>query len=208
MALRIRSLVYWNDSLSLSLSVAPFSPFFSLLETHTIVVVVVRFPALSSPSLVQFFVVLRLNPPDRTNSPLGRPLRFHLPSLSPPSFLYLSISAPLPLRCPPRRPSVAYTKPTGFYYEIRDSPGLVQVYPYLSTSFPPACSLRTRRRDIYWQTLRMLDHAGLRISDNIGLSYGLAEQGFISRKREIYIPITFHVFINERLTEKFLLYPL
>lgn len=142
MALRIRSLVYWNVSLSVPFLPPPslYSGFIPSLPV--IDVVVVRFPALLSPSLAQFFGVL---PSTRSSQPnefaSRRPLRFHLPLCSLlRCFLSVYLCSSAIALSATQRPSVAYTKLTGFYYEIRDSPGLVQVYPYLPTPFPSPCS--------------------------------------------------------------------
>lgn len=136
---------------------------------------------------------------------LSPPPPFALSLLRRSLSIYLS---PLLCRCAVRRvdPLDRVHKAHGFYYEIARASS--RFTPYLSAAFPVPLALRTRRRcDIYWQTLRMSDHAGLRISGNIVLSYGhgspYRDNPRIEKEREkIYIythsPITFRVFIAMR----------
>lgn len=199
-------LVYWNGSFSVplfsrslfSFSIPPSLPLSLYLATIPPCCLFVcsrrrcRRPFPPSPlpsSLVHLFVVLPSTQSSRPSEFASlTPPRSHLPSRSPcPVPLLLSIYPPIYphlyalLHCAIRadpRPRTQSPPVPGFYYEIRDSPGLVQVHPYSPPDGP--CTLRTRRcRDIYWQTLRMSDHAGLRISGNIVLSYGTA----VARRR-------------------------
>lgn len=149
--MRIRSLVYWNGSLSLSLSFC--SPFLPLLLSsrdsyhrrarrrrrsfsHPL--------SILSHSFSSFF--LRLNPPSRTNSLLAAPPplpRSHLPSLSSPlCSIYLSL---LLRRCAVRRADPrSRTQSTPAFitrYEIaRASSRFTHTYLPTHTPFPTAGS--------------------------------------------------------------------
>lgn len=176
-------LVYWNRSLS----VPHFSLSFSLFENHTIAlpispapVVVPSFPR-SSSSLVHlssFF--LRLNPLDQAN-PLHCPPRLHLPSLSSASSSSFALYLPIFIS-PLLSIALSAAQTLGHVHKAHRSLAFITRYeiaprPRPGSPIPtrPVYTLRTRRRcDIYWQTLRMSDHAGLRISSNIVFSYTLA----------------------------------
>lgn len=148
MALRIRSLVYWNGSLSLSFSLFLF-PFLPLLLSsrdsyHRCSSSSLVFPPSFHP-LSQFFIVLPSTQSSRPNELASRhPPRFHLPSLSPPlCSIYLSL---LLCRCAVRRadPRSRTQSPPAFItrYEIaRASSRFTHTYlPTYHTPFPTAGS--------------------------------------------------------------------
>lgn len=128
-----------------------------------------------------------------------RPLRFHLSfcSLLRCSIsIYPGSSAIALSAARAETLGLAYTKPTGFYYEIRDSPGLVQVYPYLPTPLPHRLLSGHNTVAIYIGKLCecriMPDYASPTISSFLTSSLC---RGNPHIEKEIYIPITFHVFI-------------
>lgn len=155
------------------------------------------FPSSFHP-LAQFFGVLPSTQSSWPNELASRrPLRFHLSlcSLLRCSLSIYLCSSAVALSAA-QRPSVAYTKPTGFYYEIRDSPGLVQVYPYLPTPLPFRLLSGHNTVAIYIGKLCecriMPDYASPAISSFLT---SLPCRGNPHIEKEIYIPITFHVFI-------------
>lgn len=191
---------------------SPFCLSFSLFENHTIA----RFPSCLLPSRRRpvrrppfilshtSFVVLsstrspldQANPPRRppaTSSPLVPLLPLVLVSRPLSTYLYLFASLHCAIRRVDPRPRTQSPSVPGFYYEIRDSPPASSRFTH--THSPPVYALRTRRRrDIYWQTLRMSDHAGLRISSNIVFSYTLVPCGSNPRAeiRFYYLPRFYH----------------
>lgn len=181
---------------------SPFSLSFSLFENHIIafpispaLVVVPSFPrpSFSLIHLSSFF--LRLNPLDQANPP-HYPPRLHLLSLSSASSssvaLYLPISISLLLST-----ALSVAQTLGHVYKAHRSPAFITRYeiaprprPGSPTPTRPVYALRTRRRrDIYWQTLRMSDHAGLRISNNIAFSYTLVPCASNPRNETRYVPV-------------------
>jgi len=176
-------LVYWNRSLSvpLFLSLSLYSKIVPLPSPSLLL------SSLSHPFRVLYslsytpFVVLSSTQSSRLSESASLPsatssllalFRLVLIALYLPT---ISISLFTSLHCvtTSRRPSATYTKPTGPRLLLRGSlPPASSRFTHTYTR--PVYALRTRRRrDIYWQTLRMSDHAGLRISNNIAFSYTL-----------------------------------
>lgn len=129
---------------SLSLSVSPFSLSFSLVRIHTIVArrrrrrrSFSRPPFTLSRTVFHRSSFDSILPAERTRLP--PPPAISSPFALSSAVLYLSISAPLPLRCPPRKPSRTQS-PSAFItrYEIARASSRF-THTYLSTYLP--CSL-------------------------------------------------------------------
>lgn len=184
-------LVYWNRSLSVPLfpslsiysKIIPSPSPFRLLSRPLAVVPPLT---LSAPFILSRtpFVVLSSTQSSRPSAPASAsashcPPRLHLPS---PRLSSSSLALYLPISISPL--SAAQT--LGHVHKAHRSPAFITRYeiaPRLRPGSPIPTSPRIRspdgdaaprRRDIHWQTLRMSDHAGLRISNNIAFSYTLA----------------------------------
>lgn len=196
-------LVYWNRSLSVPLfpslsiyskiipSPSPFRLLSRLRSSSSSPPLTLSAPFILSRTP---FVVLSSTQSSRPSAPASAsashcPPRLHLPSLS------LASSSSLALYLPISISPLSAAQTLGHVHKAHRSPAFITRYeiaPRLRPGSPIPTSPRIRspdgdtaprRRDIHWQTLRMSDHAGLRISNNIAFSYTLAP-----RRDEIRAP--------------------
>lgn len=163
-------------------------------------------PSSSLIHLSSFF--LRLDPLNQASPPHCSPRRLHLPSYSSASSASLALYLPISIY-PLLSIALSAAQTLGHVHKAHRSPAFITRYEIApspaSSRFTHTYSPRIRspdatpprRRDIYWQTLRMSDHAGLRISSNIVFSYTLVPCGSNPSRRDVrYASIIFYVFIT------------